>query len=760
MHKTTLVFLAACCLLAVQACAQGGKKDFRVSDEGQVLRVESAQYTMTIEKSSFSYGFQNPEGEEIAAAHPEAGLWLARAGSEPKAVSSSRFIDQKENHLLFEVETAGGITADVKLWLQPHAVKMEVYPREEGRYAIVAGTKGVGPVYGLGDHGARNNQGEPERTRTELTGFNADTLRGDRMISNFAIFPKQGFAEVNMEPGLKTVRLTEEENVQGSLDVSGMPAFYYFFGSPEEIYEAYLDARNAEGYKVYKPKYAWFGVGWEAFGALAWNTNEESVTKNIDQYLELGFPLEWMVVGSGFWPSGSGEFDKHGSPYGSEAESEEAKKLQATTSFGLWDHAKYPDPKKMIDHFHDKGLLFTIGLRIGFIPGGPFTDEGLEKGYYLTENGEARLFEISFPRTPVYLLDTYQPEAVEWYVELCKKWLDYGVDGFKEDLFGYPQTILPDDLLDPVNEALMDEGVYVMGRNAYLGSPADIHRYNDFNYNQLQDRGPINGLAYAYSGFPNVYPDIIGGTGLATGRFGDEPESKLRMYLMRYAQYAALHPSFSFGYGPWNFDDEVTRVCLEAALLHDRLQPYMYSNAIRAYETGFPYPMTPLPLAYPNDPEVYHLADTTRRIYQWLIGESLLATPLYGDDYAIANSRDVYLPEGTWIEYDSGEKHVGPLLLEDYPLPVGKTPLFVGGKGIVVEEIDGQLMARVYPVNNEASMTFYDSEGKAQNNISLENPDWEQITVTDETTGEEITAKLERHAWTFPLAAGRDYTIR
>ena len=70
----------------------------------------------------------------------------------------------------------------------------------------------------------------------------------------------------------------------------------------------------------------------------------------------------------------------------------------------------------------------------------------------------------------------------------------------------------------------MENGVFIMGRNNYLGSPVDIHRFDDFNYNQFQDRGPINGLAYSFSGFPNVYPDIIGGNGLATGRFEMNPK--------------------------------------------------------------------------------------------------------------------------------------------------------------------------------------------------------------------------------------------
>src|SRR5699024_1842454 len=298
--------------------------------------------------------------------------------------------------------------------------------------------------------------------------------------------------------------------------------------------------------------------------------------------------------------------------------------------------------------------------------------EGLEQGYFMKDEwGEPKLLSVGFPEPNVYLLDEENPKAVEWYVQLYQKWADYGVDGYKEDLFGYPQT-LPDDFVNPINEALMDKGVYVMGRNNYLGSPVDIHRYNDFNYNQPQDRGPINGLAYAYSGFPYVYPDIVGGTGLATGRFGNEPKNKMETYLMRSAQYAALNPSMSFGYGPWNFGDKAVEVTIQAARLHDRLQPYIYDAAIDTYESGFPYTLTPLPLAYPDDSNVYGLADTTRRSYQWLIGESLLATPLYGGDYATANSRDVYLPEGTWMEYDSGKMYEGPTTLENIPFRLRK----------------------------------------------------------------------------------------
>ncbi|WP_277477292.1 TIM-barrel domain-containing protein [Catalinimonas alkaloidigena] len=741
------------------ACEQ--KTNERITENEDHILVNTENYQLVIQKGGFRYEISNASGEVLAAAHPLSGLQISADSLESGNVVSTQLSWESGDQLTFTVETENGLTADVNLSLAPHHFKLGVSPQQQGNYTIVARTQGVTPAYGLADHAAHGNgQWDKDvRASTDLTGFEMNPLHGHRMVSNFAIFPQQGLAQVNIEPGDKLVRFTEEENAQGSIGVAEMPAFYYFIGSPKAIYKDFLEVRNEEGYPVYKPKYEWFGVGWEAFGALAWNTNHETVTKNVNQYLELGYPLRWMVVGSGFWPSSSGEFDEHGTPYGSDSESEEAKVLQATTSFGMWDSQLYPNPKEMIDYFHDQGLIFTIGLRIGFIPGGSFTGEGLENDYFIQDaEGNPKLFKAGFPEPDIYLIDAQNPAAVDWYVKLCQKWMDFGVDGFKEDLFGYPQS-LPDDLIDPINRALMDKGVYIMGRNNYLGSPADIHRYNDFNYNQPQDRGPLNGLAYAYAGFPYVYPDIIGGTGLATGRFGDEPQEQLRVYLMRYAQYAAVNPSMSYGYGPWQFDKETNAVALEAAQLHERLLPYIYDAALDAYETGYPYPMTPMPVAYPEDEQVYHLADTSRRSYQWMIGESLLATPLFGDDYATAEGRDIYLPEGKWMDYDSGETFEGPTTLEDYPLPIGKTPLFVGGKGIVIELKDGVLKARVYPIAQETEMIFTDKDGETQSTISIVSPDWENAKILNTTSGEEVAFEEINHAMEFTLNPGESYRV-
>jgi alpha-glucosidase (family GH31 glycosyl hydrolase) len=74
--------------------------------------------------------------------------------------------------------------------------------------------------------------------------------------------------------------------------------------------------------------------------------------------------------------------------------------------------------------------------------------------------------------------------------------------------------------------------------------------------------------------------------------------------------------------------------------LRYRLIPYLYSLAHRAHRYGDPL-VPPLPLYYPDDPEVRRMAD------EKLLGRDLLVATVSAYGQA---SRDVYLPAGTWID--------------------------------------------------------------------------------------------------------------
>jgi alpha-glucosidase (family GH31 glycosyl hydrolase) len=674
------------------------------------------------------------QGAASVPAHPQSGILLGTA-DHPEAANVQRF-DASRNE--FTVRTSSGSEAAVQLTFRDHAVEFTVQTRPH--QAVILRSAGVSPGFGLGDHAVVNRP----HFDTDVTGYINDRfLSGEglsRLVSNFVIYPRSGFAFLIWNPNVKIVRSTQAESAQGIRESSGEEHFSYFFGSPRDIYRAYHDALNRSAYPVMLPKYAFFGVGWEAFGALGWDTNQKTITDSVDRYLSSGYPLQWMVVGSGFWPHDGDRFHE-------------------TTSFGMYDPKLYPDPRGFIRHFHDQGLKYFQGLRISFITEGPFSDEGVRKGFFIKENGNAKVFKLGWPKSPCYLLDAHNTKAVEWYLTLVKKWQDFGVDGFKEDLYGFGHYQLPDDKLDPVNQALMREGVYVMGRNQYLGSPADLHRINDFNYNQNQDRGPVNALALAYAGLPLIYPDIVGGT-FGENHFDTTVTDRMKTYMMRNAMWAAVHSSMGMGQPPWSFhDDRVAGVMLSAAKLHERLHPYLYSQAVRWFHDGFPWTMTPLPIAYPAEEHVYGRENETTRGYEWMIGDSLLAAPLYGNDYETATARDVYLPAGVWIDYDTGKKYDGGRVLKNFPLPPEKTPLFVGGTGIVVERHDGKLMCRVYPVQTEASTEFWGKDAKTHSRIRLRIRDWKNIKVTRGSSRSAVQGAWRNYAYEFELQPGTDYEV-
>jgi alpha-glucosidase (family GH31 glycosyl hydrolase) len=169
--------------------------------------------------------------------------------------------------------------------------------------------------------------------------------------------------------------------------------------------------------------------------------------------------------------------------------------------------------------------------------------------------------------------------------------------------------------------------------------------------------------------------------------------------------------------------------------------------------------MTPLPVAFPEDPQVYGRENDRVRGYEWLIGDSLLATPLYGNDYDTASTRDVYLPPGKWMDYDTGKLYSGGRLLPNFSLPVGKTPLFVGGPGIVIER-EGQLVvARVYPLGGVAKESFLLPGAQQETVLDVSTRNLHGAKVVDQTAHRVVPAKLERSAYQFPIEGGHHYTI-
>ena len=96
-----------------------------------------------------------------------------------------------------------------------------------------------------------------------------------------------------------------------------------------------------------------------------------------------------------------------------------------------------------------------------------------------------------------------------------------------------------------------------------------------------------------------------------------------------------------------------------------RLIPYLYNAFYQYQSTGKPV-FRPLVMDYPQDENVFEMAD------EYMIGESLLAAPITGDD----DTRKIYLPEGVWYDYNTNEKYEGGKTYE-IAFALNEVPVFV-----------------------------------------------------------------------------------
>ncbi|HEX5222412.1 MAG TPA: TIM-barrel domain-containing protein [Verrucomicrobiae bacterium] len=144
--------------------------------------------------------------------------------------------------------------------------------------------------------------------------------------------------------------------------------------------------------------------------------------------------------------------------------------------------------------------------------------------------------------------------------------------------------------------------------------------------------------------------------------------------------------------------------------LRYRLLPYNYTVARDASDTGLPM-MRALWLHYPNDTEAVKLGN------EYLWGRDLLVAPVLEPG---AKSRRVYLPEGMWRDWWTGEKVEGKRWVER-PVDLATLPLYVRAGAIIPldpvrqftsQAVSGPTTLRVHP-GADGEFTLYDDDGQS-----------------------------------------------
>ena len=194
---------------------------------------------------------------------------------------------------------------------------------------------------------------------------------------------------------------------------------------------------------------------------------------------------------------------------------------------------------------------------------------------------------------------------------------------------------------------------------------------------------------------------------------------------------------------PWKWGDLYSDAMRKMFHLRSQLIPYIYSTAYEGYEKSLPM-LRPMYLDYPRDDASY------QNPQQYFFGDAFLCAPIASPgvgDYKTAK-QTVWIPEGTYYNFFTGEKYTGgqyeisanlftfPLLVKA-GVPVPMQPYQHRMVSAKLEE----LIVRCYPGENEAaqSFTLYEDDGIStdyEKNICL------KTKLTYRKQGDEVTLTI------------------
>ncbi|MCF8226046.1 MAG: alpha-xylosidase [Bacteroidales bacterium] len=314
---------------------------------------------------------------------------------------------------------------------------------------------------------------------------------------------------------------------------------------------------------------------------------------------------------------------------------------------------RFDDPEKMLSDFRDQGIRTCLWQLPYFVPNNKLFDEIIEQDLYV-KNDKGNL-----PREDA-VLDFTNPLAVDWYQNKIKGLLDLGVSVIKVDfgeaapfngLYSNGRTGFYEHNLYPLryNKAVSDITKEITGeriiwaRSTWAGSQRyPMHWGGDpANTYSAMSATLRAGLSIGLTGF-SFWSHDIGGFVSRT------PENIYRHWtpfgMLTSHVRSHGHPPTE----PWEYGEDFLNAFREATNMRYELMPYIYAQAHDCSEKGLPM-LRALFVEFPGDPGSW-LIDN-----QYMFGSDMLVAPLFSDEL----SRDVYLPSGTWIDYQTGTAYNG-----------------------------------------------------------------------------------------------------
>lgn len=408
-----------------------------------------------------------------------------------------------------------------------------------------------------------------------------------------------------------------------------------------------------------------------------------------------------------------------------------------------FSETRFDNPEKMIADFKEDGFHTSLWQLPYFVPKNSLFPEIIGKGLYVRDRKGNLPYEDA-------VLDFSNPETVKWYQGKIAGLLKQGVSVIKVD-FG--EAAPPDGIYHSGRTGFYEHNLYplrynkavaeitkkitgetiIWARSAWAGSQRyPLHWGGDAaNTNTAMAATLRGGLSFGLSGFSFWSHDI-------GGFVSKKPED---LYL-RWTPFGML-TSHTRSHGapptePWEYGEGFMIAFRLADNMRYKLMPYIYAQAKDCTERGLPM-LRALFVEFPDDPSSWNIDD------EYLFGSDLLVAPLFED----VLKRNVYLPPGEWIDYQTGKTYSAGW----HNIEAGEIPIIVlVHSGAVIPHIKlaqstsqmdwSEIELKVYSINNEeANGLICLPEDQVLHNISVVN-EGEKYSIKDNPLKGKVNWKI------------------
>jgi alpha-glucosidase len=482
---------------------------------------------------------------------------------------------------------------------------------------------------------------------------------------------------------------------------SGERQDLYFFGYGHDYKRALGDFVQVAGRIPLPPRFA-FGSWWSRF----WSYSDQEFNALVDGFKANDVPLDVLVIDMGWHPDFGFRKDVL----------DQSGERKGWTGY-TWNKLLFPQPQEFLDNLHQEGLKTTLNLH----PKGGV--QPWEDAY----PAMAKAMGID-PATQKYVpFDITNKKFATNYMNLLHHPLEkQGVDFWWLDWQAENGT--PIAGLTPT---WWLNYVHFTDQEREGKRPLLFHRWGGLGNHRYQIGFSGDTISVWESlAFQPYFTATAANVGYAYWSHdigGHMPGAVEPELYARWVQFGAFSPILRTHTTSnpdserriWANPEPYADVMKAAFQLRYALQPYLYTEARRTYDSGVAF-LHPLYYDWPEANEAY----TSRNEY--VFGDDMIVAPVTKpiDPATQTASEDVWLPQGEWIEWMTGRHLTGPTTVTRN-FSISQMPIYVRAGAVLPMmpkmEYTGQkpidpLIVNVFPLadSQRSSYTLYEDSGESE----------------------------------------------